>query len=137
MELKLGHLMIYMPHKLHVMWQDLACEVEGVDFHFPDTIIVERCNVKVSEVKPILRPLSEYKNFKDIMSELSIWESQHIDVGLDFMGFVNYRAIDLMIKHHIDVFRLIYSGAAININTIKSKEDGQTANLREEPASEN
>lgn len=127
--IELKHLTPYLPYNLHVMWEGVFCEVEGVDLHFKDTIIVERVNVNLSEVKPILRPLSDLKNFyHEICWELydsrnpNNYDAVKYDVdyvienGLSFD--TDYKFVEWMIENHFDIYGLIKKELAIDINTL-------------------
>lgn len=76
-------------------------------------------------IKPILRPLSDF-NLSDAYKEIN--ETYTLEYCNDLLndamvdGFeakwLPYEAMEVMFKHHFDVFNLIPSGLAIDINTI-------------------
>jgi hypothetical protein len=123
MKLKLEELMLY-GNNLKVLWQGDIIKVEGYDF-LNNSIILERVNVKLSDIKPILRPLSDLS--KDDFGEYLIEELYTLDFEkqilsiLEDIRWVNqcdYLLIQLLIEKHYDVFGLIEKGLAIDINTL-------------------
>jgi hypothetical protein len=84
---------------------------------------------KSKQYKPILRPLSDIKNFEDIMDEFSIrsfeaFEDHFFDRALgrslNCYDVVNYTIIELCFKHHLDIFDLIPKGLAISYSDVES-----------------
>lgn len=83
------------------------------------------------DYKPILRPLSEYKKFEDIMDEFSEYSESVFqqnffgvfsDINLSKFDHINYTIMTLFFKHHFDVFGLIDKGLAIDINTLHHED---------------
>tara|TARA_R110000787_G_C13282896_1_gene432723 strand:- start:319 stop:687 length:369 start_codon:yes stop_codon:yes gene_type:complete len=70
------------------------------------------------QVKPILRPLSDYEKINEILDEMSDYQIQMIDENPDLLKRLSYDVMEKMFKNHIDVFGLIEKGLAINKNTI-------------------
>ena len=80
-----------------------------------------------SDAKPILRPLSEIKNFEDIMDEFSeysweMFENAFFVLGrtLNCFDSITYTIAELCFKHHIDIFGLIDKGLAISYSDVQS-----------------
>ena len=70
------------------------------------------------QVKPILRPLSDYEKINEILDEMSDYQIQMIDENPDLLKRLSYDVMEKMFKNHIDVFGLIEKGLAINKNKI-------------------
>lgn len=138
MKLELKHLIGYLPYGLNLMIDDVICEIEGVDLHKKDTVIAERVNYKFSEIKPILRPLSdltkEIEVDGDVFIALDIISS-HLEYELNYNSEENefsteqinrlfimeipYLAIDCMLEWYFDIYGLIENDLAIDINTLR------------------
>jgi hypothetical protein len=116
MKLKLEELMLY-GNNLKVLWQGDIIKVEGYDF-LNNSIILERINVKLSDIKPILRPLSNYEDIDEILNEMNDYEIIMIEDNPDLIKRLSYDVIELMFKNHIDIFGLIPKGLAIDKNTL-------------------
>ena len=131
----LVHLAPYIPYKLQVIIHDIICEVEGIDLHTEDTIIAERVNFKFTEVKPILKPLSDLneKVFRDIFKGTKYtYRGFHKSIGYSFkleehpilyhlnVNVLEWEYIYLieLVKRHFDVFGLIAKKLALDINKI-------------------
>lgn len=127
MKLELKHLLPY-GDTLNFMWDGIKVNVEGYDF-YREKIILERVGIDLSEVNPILRPLSEYKNIPEIVEQFSELDEEHFilsflsDLGRPTNCFdhINYTQAQLMFKHHLDLFGLIEKGLAENYNTLKKQ----------------
>ena len=136
MKLELKHLAPYLPYDLKVM--DLYDNKERffVGYSINHT---EQVKISVyknllstgrlsSEVKPILRPLSDLKTIeKEIKLVDSYWyvddyltEKCTVDkiYPLHVIEFIPYAIMQVLLKYHFDVFGLIEKGLAIDINTI-------------------
>lgn len=120
MKLKLKYLVGYLPHKLNLMIDGVICEIEGFDLHREDTIIVERVNYKLSEIIPILKPLSrltreelEKAGFCDHIDYLT-YENR----GVEWTLKAPYTHIEYLLSKHYDIYGLIPAGLAIDINTL-------------------
>ena len=115
-KLELKHLAPYLPYGLKCT--DKGAVVEITVHNFDMSIIAMR-----NEFKPILRPLSDIKNFEDIMDEFSVrsfeaFENHFFDIALgrslNCFDNVNYTIVELCFKHHLDIFGLIPKGLAIS-----------------------
>ncbi len=78
----------------------------------------------IAEIKPILRPIQEYKDFSEIMDNFAeYYRDQFITSfgmgSLNRFDHLSYKMAELMFKHHIDLFDLIKNNLAIDVNTIK------------------
>jgi hypothetical protein len=111
-----------------------AYENEGIIYLIDDT--GKHWGEMLWFFKPILRPLSDFYKFKD-KKHGDIYEMTFntaklsIDVDLDIIindseleqeGYVNLmvanETLQVLFKHHFDVFGLIDAGLAIDINTL-------------------
>lgn len=125
MKLELKHLKSY-PPTLQIMWENVQCNFEGIDYGYNNSIILERVNVMLEDVKPILRPMSELTR-----NEL---EGNGFDSHIDYLTYENkgvewtlkapYEMIVYLFDNHFDVFGLIEKGLAIDINKIRYSENG-------------
>ena len=77
---------------------------------------------------PILKPLIEYKNYPDILDEFSDFSEEQFENdffvlpgAINAFDFVNYTIMELMFKHHLDIFGLIDKELAIDFNTINKE----------------
>lgn len=118
----------YLPYKLRVFdqWSEESqgefLEVHGFDGDMQEWLLYDNIdgstiNYCKSLVKMVLRPLSEYKKFDDILDEMSIVDQGHVEEG--FVKQLPYSVMEKMFEHHIDVFYLINKNLAIDINTLK------------------
>lgn len=119
MKLELKHILIYANYNLNFLINKVICELEGFDFYQKNTIIAERVNYKFTEIKLILRPFSEYSSILEITEEMTDFEIQMIEENPDLLFRLSYDVINLMCKHHIDIYGLINHGLAIDINNLK------------------
>lgn len=119
-ELTLKHIAPYAPYKLGIILPyDDECnvvELEGFDLYQPGTLIAERINYYITKCKLRLRPLSDITSIEEILDEMSDNEKEIVGMFPNWTGMVNHDAVQLMFKHHIDVFGLIPLGFAVNIN---------------------
>ena len=138
MKLELKHLSAYLPYGLrvrHFEWGNW--ELDGLDVMLNEVkLIGEKSQDQgwelIGNIKPILRPLSDlnenipFANAEYHWAALISCSSQEMD------GYINdvnngvfdyedlkYWQIERLFENHIDVFGLIESGLAIDINTIK------------------
>jgi len=118
MKLELKHLAPYLPYKLQIVYEDYACELEGLDTHI-DSVIVERVNCDLEYIKPILRPLSdlnkeEYADFKHKynLREIEDWNNANPNSW-------SLECAIRLFQMHFDVFGLIEKGLAVDINTLR------------------
>ena len=133
-KLELKHLAPYLPYSLKVM--DLYDNKErffvgySINHTEPVKISVYKNLLStgrlLSEVKPILRPLSDFNTgiAKDIMKDLNcsylvvsdIWAFEDGSIKFKDLRFETY---NVMCKKHIDFGGLIKEGYAVNVNSIK------------------
>lgn len=126
MEIETKHVLPYLLHDLHVLHQGLACEVEGIDLHFKNTIIVERRNTNLSEVKLILRPFEDWKSIEEIYDRVPGETEEDFESSEDefleiFDGLPEY-VKQYFYKHKIDVFSLLPNDLAITKENLPSLE---------------
>jgi hypothetical protein len=124
MKLELKHLQPY-PSTLKIECEGIYCRFEGIDFD-NDSVILERINVPLDEIKLILRPLSDLTKKDNTL--IDSWKKQDSfgsffrkfeDITLDRIPVLEYRIIVSLLQNHYDIFGLIEKGLAIDINTIK------------------
>lgn len=77
------------------------------------------CNI--DDIKPILRPLSDLTD--EYLSELNLDVADEIELrevkdGKMLTGYLPHLLHELLISKHFDLFDLINSGLAIDINTL-------------------
>ena len=126
MKLELKHLAPYLPYGLkgietykgsikYLISIDLTLGLKVGD-------LKEDYLVHFNSFKPILRPLSDLK--KD--AEIKILVEKTFETSEDgWNEFYNnpldypYYAVEVLLKHHFDVFGLIPKGLAIDINTLE------------------
>jgi hypothetical protein len=132
-KLELKHLAPYLPYELKVKLNSELYQYPTIIGMVRDTIYLnyhgKGLSFILNNVKPILRPLSDIKNFEDIMDEFSIrsyeaFENHFFDRvlgrSLNCFDNVNYTIIELCFKHHLDIFDLIPKGLAISYSDVQS-----------------
>lgn len=134
MKLELKHLAPYLPYSLKVInilenkKSKIYSKVDGEDFGVDDSP-VEMFELNSQWVmdriyKPILRPLSDYKDINSpAMNNLGADISTQIELVVfanqeKSLASVSYQLYEEMCRAHIDVFGLIEKGLAIDINTL-------------------
>jgi hypothetical protein len=136
MKLETQHIFGYLPFKLKILIDDVICDVEGVDFDFPGTIISERVNYDLEKIKPILRPLSDlsksenYGLYLDLCDEMT---ASNIDNMLDaikdktyyVIALQNYEKLETFLNlNHFDwKYDLIKNGLALDHNEVKNMKN--------------
>ena len=122
-KLELKHLAPYLPYELEVKVINdrkvLALNNSTLNISLDRVLKSDYCF-------PILRPLSEYKKYPDIIEQFSDYSLEQFEIAffsfvncLNKLDKVNYTIMELMFKHHLDIFDLISKGLAVDINTIK------------------
>lgn len=126
-KLELKYLAPYLPYGLTGLLNETNddCFIIGAseDYIYTDSSFDE---LYYTDIKPILRPLSDIKNFEDIMDEFSeySWEMFEnaffvLKRALNCFDSITYTIAELCFKHHLDLFGLIEKGLAIDINTLE------------------
>jgi hypothetical protein len=132
MKLELKHLAPYLPYSLMIKtkhgWDTMSTLNElNVNVDFEDSYSYEDHPNEILEFKPILRPLSDYYKWKDVMDEFSINSENEFkeaffgflsDARVDKFDSVNYTVVTKLLENHFDLFGLIDAGLAIDINTL-------------------
>lgn len=133
MKLELKHLSAYLPFKL-------KCQI--VDYYSPDEISEAVLNAVWSDgscsffcvieskrgfesVKPILRPLSDFEKFDDIVNCMSSIEIEFLMSCIIIQkepkngigAGLKYYTMLKMFEYHIDVFGLIEKGLAVQMTS--------------------
>lgn len=127
MKIELKHWASYLSSKLKVYYAAYnrpplqVYEVTGLSMRIDNRLLLTIKNIKghkqqalATSCTPILYPLSEFKNYPDIMDEFSEYAFDQFENAFFIMGgcnnrfdFVDYTVMELMFKHHIDIFGLI------------------------------
>lgn len=66
----------------------------------------------------ILRPFHDYKLIIESGKELSHSEIDMIDKNPDSINKISFEAIEVMLEHHVDIYRLIDKGLAVSIHDV-------------------
>ena len=136
MKLEIKHLAAYLPYGLKIQGQthgeiaELSCltettvniKVGGLDRDFTYGMWAD-----IFEIKPILRPLSDFggkRIGKDVKQELKcsldiVYELWDFKRGSKTLEEISYGLFLVMCQNHIDFNKLIEKGLAIDINTIE------------------
>lgn len=147
------HLAPYLPYGLKIRWlqpeehKNSFLKISDKDYNKEMSVVTMMAMVQGNECyKPILRPLSDLKNYiskldfraenevqftyyNSIPNQLTITATYKMmgDVFTDFIvnmnGFknVDYWIVEKLFEWHFDVFGLIERGLAISIHDIKTK----------------
>jgi hypothetical protein len=82
-----------------------------------------------NDFKPILRPLSDLLKFKELFNVVNTIKQFQISekgfYSLNYAEFYDYKKlpyeiVNILFKHHFDVFGLIPKSLAIDVNTLKN-----------------
>lgn len=132
-KLELKHLAPYLPYDIKIVHgvtrKNLTAVSLDSKFIFTTTYLGSRNKqmLLISDIKPILRPLSDLKNFEDIMDEFSeysweMFENAFFVLGrtLNCFDSITYTIAELCFKHHLDIFGLIDKGLAISYSDVQS-----------------
>jgi hypothetical protein len=131
MKLELKHLSPYLPYRLpfYQEWsakQGIKVELTMLDMNrFADFTNLEGIWL-IDDLKPILIPLSdltkeiEVNGKKFVPIEILSAYSTEIELLHDIKyGFISVIFWDMLLSWHFDVFGLIDTGLAVDINTVK------------------
>ena len=119
-KLELKHLAPYLPYNLGIKFKLDDLEKIDVMAQLNEFNVLAGNSldcIQIDEFKPILRPFDEFRDIKEITDEMTDWEIEIAGCEDCILGHINYKAVNLMFKHHIDVFGLIGEGA-IDKNTL-------------------
>lgn len=143
MKLELQHLAPYLPYKLMLSYFDISeykrkAYLTGITLNEIETTYIRKIrgcsgdliswsgnnDVIALQIKPILHPLS------DLTKEIEVNKKRFvpiIEIGNSIDGGPGYThssltALNKLFEWHFDVFGLIETGLAININTIEWRE---------------
>lgn len=117
----------YLPYKVKakIEFNELNDFYED-GLYFLDAELLRWIDFDKDNIKLILRPLSDLATNNEVL-DLIYAECQNIDENIDYWcefkgNMVNtsasFRAIQILLKNHFDVFGLIEHEKAININTL-------------------
>lgn len=134
-KLTIEHLAPYLPYKLGVEILNYRSDYVGLQYssltgyylieedpHF--TYIGGSTGKSFRELKPILRPLSDFLDINsdamndlncDIQSQINIMDLAYKIIGLSSLSYTDAQ---LCFRSHVDVFGLIEKGLAIDINIL-------------------
>ena len=139
-KLELKDLIGYLPYELKVLRPDSktileVCGIVGNLYIFQEVGKLETYGSVTSNAnKPILRPLSDLESYfeklygtldnQDVtdyldadflvsMDCLTVEEIKEVDIN-----YIPFGTVQLLLKHHFDLFRLIPQDLAIDINTL-------------------
>ena len=142
MELELKYLAPYLPYGLKIKILNYKCDYVGIEYseaegfylignEFFITYKGGSTGKSINDFKPILRPLSDFNDFRigtgELLSEHIYKETGiHLDAECDicthrerYLGLDNsLRAFNFLHQYHFDLFCLIPAGLAIDINTL-------------------
>jgi len=123
----------YLPYGLKALRENTVIKddtytIYGVasDVVFYDRLAIS--SIYIGRIKPILRPLSEYKDINsksmnnldtDLQIQVEIWDLANKKIAFQSLS---YGTAMECFANHIDIFGLIEKGLAININSIEGKE---------------
>jgi len=139
MKLEPKHLAPYLPYELNLEGISVIGPrtFKGIDLSIPNGPHVLDLNghaFKFTQIKPILRPLSDLQGMEpkfdpkatdhpiNIVSTKTIIEVEgaiHNGHANLIVLWITYDQMDKLIEYHFDVFGLIEKGLAIDINTIE------------------
>lgn len=136
MKLELKHLAPYIPYGLHIQHNDgarlIICgafKKHNADDFFTYSLLNWKADIKSTDSKPILRPLSDFD--KEIKIDKEIFMPCNYFIGDDSdlvynalmhhkdFSYLPYNLVQKLFEWHFDVFGLIDAGLAIDINTLK------------------
>jgi len=125
MKLEKRHITPYLEHDLIVMYDGVPCRLEGIDLKFYPTAIIEQRNMDLSDIKLILRPMSDLN--KEIKHNGKRFiPSKQPDVFKALKGMhpsaaalKPYHVVRKLLEWHFDIFGLIDAGLAVDVNTLK------------------
>jgi hypothetical protein len=128
MELEIQHLAPYLPYDLYFIDKDgirdnmksISTEIKLINMGWGKAL-------ELNELRPILRPLSDYTGkrtggsvSKELQCSLSVvHEIWDLADGTKHVNEITYGCIQAMNRNHIDYNLLIKSDKAIDINTLK------------------
>lgn len=131
-KLELKHIAPYLPYGVKVMRPDNKTIHEVIGsmgglyiFNFGEHEHETYGEIGSKLNKPILQPLSDYTDINspamvelncDLLDQIEISSYARSETG--FSG-LNYHAATICFENHIDIFKLIEKGLAVDTNTIK------------------
>ena len=123
-KLELKHLAPYLPYGLKCIFLN-ETELRSIDFLTRRCSFTNGMSCPVNHegshyFQPILRPLSDLKGSGLKLSSYTMQQTSNLTVGLEWGIFSTSPYTDLVIlfENHFDVFGLIESGLAVDINTL-------------------
>ncbi|AMR34158.1 hypothetical protein A0256_23255 [Mucilaginibacter sp. PAMC 26640] len=128
MKLELKHLSPYLPYGLKVIPNEflkhqtcvLGIQLDPLNIEIVRYGEIRESKVALKNIKPVLKPLSDLYNTDGFsLSKMishgyhnSFWSKEKFSVK-----HVYYHDLLILLEHHFDVFGLIDSGLAIDVNT--------------------
>ena len=139
-KLKLEHLVPYLLYELKLRKSNGTIYQLGIDAGLDDVININQVliwnNFYDKSIAPVLRPLSDlnYDENPDLFDEIWSINGDFMTDGADFKDINSIQAeceiipfmdwvsmYNWLLKHHFDVFGLIDSGLAIDINALNQE----------------
>jgi hypothetical protein len=132
MNLSFKHLAPYLPYKLAI-WDCVDNEkVEILGINQINNVIVLQYDVEEdvelnSDFKPILRPITDLNcDFEiddcNVYNSLSARSRNDLNYSNPLLLKWSYEDIQILLKHHFDVFGLIEKGLAISIHDVEQAD---------------
>lgn len=140
MKIELKHLTSYLPYNLKITKEDWGKIGELVPFIKKDLkgLQIEIDYALTTKSKPILRPMNEVEDYflelygklqhqdiTDYLDEDFLSSMDNLDIseiGDKKIEYLPYGTIQVLLKHHFDIFDLIAKGLALNINDFSLAE---------------
>jgi hypothetical protein len=117
MKLELKHLAPYLPFKVKIMHFDKPKLMNGGQGSSNHWIGISA--TLYGDFKPILRPLSELFDFRDMFDLRNDIDSVEDFIRDVIEGRAEYKDMSLLLQLHFDVFNLIPKGLAVDVNTLE------------------
>jgi len=133
MELESKHLAPYLPYGLKFQTNNTdiveLSSLSDVSVNIKGRTYIYGAYCDISDVKPILRPMSDFDKIKNDFDLSTDFEQFYLPPSSDLCGINTsdktylsdmLTVTEFLFENHFDVFGLIESGLAIDINTLNS-----------------
>lgn len=131
MKIEIKHLSAYLPYNLRgiLYMEDKPVDVFGITEQ--QVFVIGRGWFAFEDFRPILKPISDLENDYDVIKQIEKETGYTIDHLLDIdvsiytsdpiwiQSMRVFDALNILLKNRYDIFKLIESGLAIDIKTIK------------------
>lgn len=119
MELDFKFICPYLPYRVRFMGKRKG----WVSFDGPMNLCTVDFDGRFEEIKPLLLPLSKFNNSE---ADEEIYEKYNLYISTSNLFFslddCSYGIMEILLKHHYDVFDLIKKGLAIDLTTIEGNK---------------